>query len=79
MNICHHCGHTGDDVQPTYAWVGGQGDTLRPECQDLGNCWRRWHTREEAELEKITKEENPYLLHGAELDRAVQARIAGRK
>ena len=56
MNTCQFCGHTSPDVQPTYGWVGGQGDTLRPECLNIVGCWRRWHTREEAELERKEEE-----------------------
>jgi len=53
MNTCQVCGFASPDV---VRWVQHSNETLHwwaCECENQGDCFRRFHTREEAELEKI--------------------------
>ncbi|MDP2730138.1 MAG: hypothetical protein Q8O55_06630 [Dehalococcoidales bacterium] len=54
VNKCQSCGHEGPDVH----WRQYSNETLHwwvLECTDSGDCFRRFHAHEEAELEKLEK------------------------
>ena len=38
---CVHCGHTGLDVHGRLQHVGGQGDVMIVECDNVVECWHR--------------------------------------
>ena len=52
MNTCQFCGYTGPEVR----WAQYSNETLHwwtCECINQGDCFRRFHAREEQELERI--------------------------
>lgn len=38
---CWCCGHTGPDVSLHMVYIGGQGNVMRPECDNRPECWVR--------------------------------------